>query len=183
MSKAYVFIADGFEEIEGLSVVDVLRRGKVEVSMVSVSGSLDILGSHKIRLKCDELYEDADFSDGDMFVLPGGLVGTNALMVHEPLNKMLAEAAEKGKYVAAICAAPSVLGMHGLLKGKKAISYPGFEEKLLGADVIPGAKVVSDGNIITSRGMGTALDFSLELLRLLAGEQESERVAKGIQFK
>ena len=182
MKKAYVFIADGFEEIEGLSVVDVLRRGKIEVSMVSVTGSKKIIGSHKIKLKCDELFEDADFSDGDMFVLPGGLAGTNALMIHEGLEQLLVKAASDGKYVAAICAAPSVLGTHGILKGKKAICYPGFEDKLTGAEVIYGAKVVEDGNVITSRGMGTALDFSLKLLEILGGTQESMRVGKGIQF-
>lgn len=183
MSKAYVFLADGFEEIEGLTVVDVLRRGGVEVVTASIMEDKLIHGSHKIDLYADELAKNLNFEDGDLLVLPGGLGGTNNLMASALVEKQIKKYAAEGKFVSAICAAPSVLGMKGLLNGKKAISYPGFEEKLIGAKVISGARVVVDGNIITSRGMGTALDFSLELLGLLEGEEKKQTIANGIQYK
>lgn len=182
MAKVYIFLADGFEEIEGLTPVDILRRGKVEVSTVSIMGRKEINGSHGIKVEADELFEEADFSDGAMLVLPGGLKGTNNLMAHEGLKKLLFEYDAAGKYVCAICAAPSVLGVNGLLKGKKAICYPGFEEKLEGATVIPGAKEVHDGNFVTSRGMGTAMDFSLKLLELMTDAGTAEKIASGVQF-
>ena len=182
MARVLVMLADGFEEIEGLTVIDVLRRGKVDVSMVSVTGSLTINGSHGIVVQADELFEKADFGKAEMIVLPGGLKGTNMLMEHEGLKKKLAEYNEADKWLAAICAAPSVLGMNGILDGKKAICYPGFEDKLLGAEIMTGAKVVQYRKVVTSRGMGTALDFALKLLELLTDAANSEKVAKAIQY-
>ena len=182
MGRVYVFLADGFEEIEGLTVVDVLRRGGVDLSTVSVMGRREIEGSHGIALKTDAVFEELDFSDADMLVLPGGMPGTKYLGAHEGLTELLKKTAEKGGRIAAICAAPSVLGDLGLLEGKEATCYPGFEGRLRGA-VTSTSEVVVSGNFTTSRGMGTALPFALELLSQLKGADESEMIRKGIIFR
>jgi len=182
MSKVYIFLADGFEEIEGLTVVDMLRRADIDIEMVSISDRLDVVGGHQIIVKADMLFEDADFSDADMLVLPGGKVGTDNLTAHEGLDSLLKDFNAKGKLLAAICAAPSVLGKKGLLKGRKAICYPGFEDYLLGASITNEA-VVSDGNIITSKGMGTAIDFSLEIIKRLKTGEDAEKIASSIQYQ
>lgn len=181
MSKVYIFLADGFEEIEGLTVVDLLRRADIDIAMVSISGKLEVTGGHDIVVKADLLFEEAQFSDADMLVLPGGKKGTDNLMAHEGLDILLRDFASKGKMLAAICAAPSVLGTKGLLKDKKAICYPGFEKLLTGATVTDKA-VVADGNIITSKGMGTAIDFSLEIIKALKNEEEAAKIASSIQY-
>lgn len=181
MSKVYVFLADGLEEIEGLTVVDLLRRAEVEVCTVSVTGRKTVAGAHKIEIGADALFEETDFSDADMLVLPGGMPGTKNLGAHEGLGKLLRSENEKGTGIAAICAAPSVLGDMGLLDGKTAVCYPGFEERLTGAS-IGSATVATDGNITTSRGMGTAIDFGLELVKRLCGEERAENLAKSIIY-
>lgn len=181
MSKAYVFLADGFEEIEGLTVVDILRRAEVHVCTTSIMGTEKIVGAHQIEVKADAKYEDCDFEDGDLFVLPGGMPGTRYLGQYEPLCKLLKEKDQQGVYLAAICAAPSVLGDLGLLKGRKAICYPGFEERLTGAEVTF-EKVVTDGHITTSMGMGTAIPFALRLVELLCGAQKAQEIKKSIRY-
>ena len=135
MEKAYIFLADGFEEIEGLTVVDILRRAGVEIQMVSIMGRKELTGSHGIPVVADAVFEEVDFSDGTLFVLPGGMPGTKRLAAHEGLAALLKEKNAEGKRLAAICAAPSVLGGLGLLKGRRAACYPGFEEALTGAEV------------------------------------------------
>lgn len=182
MSKTYIFLADGFEEIEGLTVVDLLRRAGVPVTMVSVMGRKTIVGSHQITLEADALFEDCDFSDGEMFVLPGGMPGTLHLGEHQYLAELLKKADQEKKGIAAICAAPSVLGDLGLLKGRKAVCYPGFEDRLTGA-VTSTDPVVTDGHITTSRGMGTAIDFALELISRLCGQEKADELSKGIVYK
>jgi 4-methyl-5(b-hydroxyethyl)-thiazole monophosphate biosynthesis len=182
MAKVYIFLANGYEEIEGLTVVDLLRRAGIEVVMVSITGDLFVTGSHHITSKTDALFEDLDYNDADMLVLPGGLPGTNHLKEHEGLDRLLREFYAKGKQLAAICAAPSVFGTKGLLKGKKATCYPDHETSLIGAQII-NAAVVEDGNMITSKGMGTAIDFSLSLIKNIAGEAEAVRIAKAIQYQ
>ena len=182
MEKVYVFLADGFEEIEGLTVVDVLRRGKVETVTVSVSGRQLVMGSHKIPVMADCIFEEADLKDGSMYVLPGGMPGTIHLGEHQGLTKLLAEAKTQGKKLAAICAAPSVLGQLGLLKGETATCHPGFEEKLEGAVVTENTVEVS-GQITTSRGMGTAVPFALKLLEQIQGMEAVEQVCKGLVWK
>lgn len=182
MSKVYVFMADGTEEVEALTVVDLLRRAKVDVVTVSVMGRKQIVSSHAIGIETDELYGASDYADGDMIVLPGGMPGTTHLKEHEKLRKVLKEYHAAGKYLAAICAAPSVLGWNGLLEGKKAICYPGFEEELTGA-VVTNQAVVTDGQFITSKGLGTAIAFSLELITILVGSETAEAIAKGIQYR
>ena len=182
MNKSYIFLADGFEEIEGLTVVDLLRRAGVEITMVSIMGKKNITGAHKITLEADALFEECDFSDGDMFVLPGGMPGTRYLGAHKGLTELLKKADQEKKGIAAICAAPSVLGELGLLNGKHAVCYPGFEEKLTGA-VTSAEPVVTDGNITTSRGMGTAISFALELITRMCSREKAEELAKGIIYQ
>lgn len=181
MEKAYIFLADGFEEIEGLTVVDILRRAGVEIQMVSMMGHKELTGSHGIPVVADAVFEKTDFSDGTLFVLPGGMPGTKRLAAHEGLATLLKEKDAEGKRLAAICAAPSVLGGLGLLKGKRAACYPGFEEALTGAEVSFDPVVVS-GNITTSRGMGTAIPFALALTEQLAGKEKADALAKGIIY-
>ena len=159
MKKIGIFLADGFEEIEGLTVVDILRRAGMEAMMISIMGRKEICGSHKISVQADAQYEDVDFGELDGVVLPGGMPGTLNLGEHAGVNETIKSFAAEGKLVAAVCAAPSVLGQAGLLQGRKAACYPGYEDQLTGAEVVYG-EVAEDGNIITSRGMGTAIAFA-----------------------
>ncbi|ABX40758.1 DJ-1 family glyoxalase III [Lachnoclostridium phytofermentans] len=181
MAKVYVFLADGFEEIEALTVVDLLRRAGVDVTTVSITENNLVHGAHGIDVMADILFKD-DLSEADMLVLPGGGLGTRNLLDHEGLKDLLIDYEKKGRYLAAICAAPSILGTHGLLKGKRAICYPGFEDKLTGA-VVTNDKVVVDGKIITSKGAGTSIEFSLELIKILCGEEASNQILNGIQYQ
>ncbi len=181
MNKVYVFFADGFEEIEGLTVVDMLRRVNVETVMVSVNATKTVTGAHGIVILADGVFDDYSYEDGTMAVLPGGMPGTNHLMEHEGVKQVLCSYHAAKKYLAAICAAPSVLGMNGFLEGRHATCYPGFEEKLLGAKALPDA-VVMDGNIITSRGMGTAIAFGAALISVLVNEETSGELLAAIQY-
>lgn len=184
MSKVCMFLADGFEEVEGLSVVDLIRRAKVPMDMISITGSVNITSSHNVRLQADLLAEDADFSQYDMLVLPGGMPGTNHLKASEVVRKELTKAYEAGKVVAAICAAPSVLSDLGFLKGKDGCCYESFEDTLRadGANVLRDDVVVA-GNVVTSRGLGTAIPFGLKLVEILCGKEESDRIADAIMLK
>lgn len=181
MANVYVFTADGFEEIEGLTVVDLLRRAGADLKMVSISDGLSVKGAHGIEIKADVFFEDVDYDSADLFVLPGGMPGTRYLGEHEGLCELLKKAAEEGKKVAAICAAPSVLGKLGILEGKQAVCYPGFEEMLTGAEVSE-AEAVRDGNITTSRGLGTAIPFALELISQLYGEEKALEIKKSVIY-
>jgi 4-methyl-5(b-hydroxyethyl)-thiazole monophosphate biosynthesis len=182
MTKVYIFLANGFEEIEGLTVVDLLRRANIDITMVSITGDLFVTGSHQIVIKADALFEKVDYADADMLVLPGGMPGTQHLSGHEGLDELLRNFNSKGKKISAICAAPSVLGSKGLLKGKKATCYPGYEDALLGAHIKNDA-VVIDGNFTTSRGLGTAIDFSLALIKNLKSEAVAADIANSIQYQ
>ena len=174
----YMFLAEGFEEIEALCPLDLLRRAGVEITTVGV-GSKTVMGAHGIGVVADmtedELY---DFS-ADMIILPGGMPGTLNLNASDKVHKAIGEAVKNGSYIAAICAAPSILGELGLLRGKEAICYPGFEKKLDGAKISK-KRVVADGKIITAAGMGVALDFGLALVELLCGKEEAEALRKGV---
>ncbi len=182
MSTVYTFFATGYEEVEALTVVDLLRRAGVKVDMVSMTDEKSVTGSHGISINMDSRFADNDYSDGDLFFLPGGMPGTTNLYAHKGLCELLFKKAAEGKRLAAVCAAPSVFGQIGLLKGKKATCYPGFEEKLSEATVVED-KVVTDGNITTSRGMGTSIDLGLELITLLCGEEKAMTIGKGIIYK
>ncbi len=181
MSRVYVFLAEGFEEIEGLTVVDLLRRAKIDTATVSVMDTKMVKGSHGITVTADSLFEENDYQDAKMLVLPGGMPGTLNLGNHKDLCELLKKHYKEGKKLAAICAAPSILGQLGFLKGREATCYPGFEEKLDGA-VVCGAKVAVDGNITTAKGMGAAIDFSLKLIEQLADQETSDRISESIIY-
>ena len=181
MSKVCVFFGTGFEEIEALTVVDILRRAGIETDMVSVMDEKTVMGSHQIPVVMDKLLSEVDFSSVDMLVLPGGLGGTKNLEACEPLMEQVDAFTNSGKMVCAICAAPSILGHRGLLKGKKAIAYPGFEEQLIGARIVE-EPAVKDGNIITGRGMGCSIPFALELLKHLTDEETAKSMAEKIVY-
>lgn len=182
MGNVCIFFADGFEEIEALTVVDLLRRADVETRLVSVTGERTVTGSHQIRVGMDGLFEEMDFSDTEMLVLPGGMPGTRNLEAFQPLMDLTEDFYQQGKKIAAICAAPSILGHRGMLKGKAACSYPDFESHLEGAEVSR-RNVEVAGPVITSRGMGTAMDFGLAILSVLVGEKEAEAMAEKIMYK
>lgn len=181
MKKVAVFLADGFEEIEALTVVDILRRARVYVDTVSVTEEYMVRGSHGINVQTEDLFDEVNFVEFDMVVLPGGMPGTAGLNLHSGVRRVVKDFAETGKYVAAICAAPSILGGLGLLKGKRAACYPSVEDKLQGA-VILKTPVVQDGNLITSRGMGTAIDFSLKLVEVLLDREKADELADSIVY-
>lgn len=181
MKKVAIILAEGFEEIEGLTVVDLLRRADISIDMVSISESKKVIGSHNISVEADFIFEEYSFETVDMIVLPGGMPGTKYLLKHTRLDEILKEFYKKQKALAAICAAPSVLGQAGILKGKKAVCYPSFEEKLLGANVLFD-EVVTDGDVITSRGLGTAIPFSLAIISYLCGSEVAETIKKSILF-
>lgn len=182
MSKVSLFLADGFEEIEGLTVVDLLRRAKIEVETVSIMGRKEIMGAHQIEVKADTVFEQADFATVDMLVLPGGMPGTLHLKEHAGVREQILQFYENEKAVAAICAAPTVFGDLGILKGKAAVCYPGMEEGLTGADVKYDG-VVTDGVITTSRGLGTAIDFALRLIEVLGGKETADKIAEQVVYK
>ena len=179
MKKAYVFLADGFEEIEGLTVVDVLRRAGAEVEMVSVMDRKEITGAHGIKVEADRMIEEA--GEAELYVLPGGMPVTLHLKEHAGLCRLLNQAEKNDKHIAAICAAPSVLGELGMLKGNRSCCYPSFEEKLNCLEVSY-EPVVTDGRITTSRGMGTAVRFSLELVSVLYGKEKADEIAESIVY-
>ena len=180
MSKVYAFMANGLEEIECLAVVDILRRAGVECETVSITAEREVTGSHGIRVIADRCWEEIAIGEDDVLFLPGGMPGTKYLGGFAPLCDVLKKHAAVGGRMAAICAAPSVLGDLGLLVGKKATCYPGFEERLLGAVYVSDG-VVTDGNVTTARGMGFAIDLGLELVKLLSGEEQARNLKAAIQ--
>ena len=181
MSKIGIFMADGCEEIEGLTVVDIVRRAGIDITTISISDKKEVAGAHGITFLADAKKDEVDFSTLDGIVLPGGMPGTINLGADETVDKVIREFAAGGKMVAAICAAPSVLGQAGLLNGKHATSYPGFEPKLTGA-VTSEDPVVQDGNVITSRGMGTAIAFALEIVSYFTDKKTADKLAESIIY-
>lgn len=182
MKTVYAFLADGMEEVEALMVIDLLRRTKkLDVITVSVKEELLIESSHNIKLYADKNINDINFEKGDCIFLPGGLPGTLNLGTCNKLTEQVVKYNEEGKVLAAICAAPSVLGQLGILQGKNATCYPGFEDKLEGADC--GGSVVTDGNVVTGKGLGVALEMGLELITVLIDKETSEEIATQIQYR
>ncbi len=181
MKKAYLFFATGFEEVEALTVVDILRRGGVDCKTVSVTGDYDVTSSHAVTVRADLLFEEQGLKDGDMLILPGGIPGTPNLKAHAGLDKLIRQYHEAGKYLAAVCAAPTVYGEKGLLQGRKATCFPGMESGLVGAEHRED-KVVCDGQFITSRGMGTCIDFGLTLLAKLTDEANAQTIGQKIVY-
>lgn len=154
--KAYIFLADGFEEIEAIAPIDIFRRAKIDVVTISISNNKIVRGSHGISVIADSLFSDSDFTDNDMLYLPGGKLGTENLDTHEGLKSLISKQVSENKKLAAICAAPSILGKMGLLTGKEAICYPGFENQLQGA-ILSDNKIVKSGNIYTAKGAGVEI--------------------------
>lgn len=179
MGTAYVFFADGFEEMEAFASVDVLRRAGVNVQMISVTSGEIVTGAHGVPVLCDKNIENCDFFDADLILLPGGMPGASTLGECADLQKLILKMAKEDKPIAAICAAPMVLGKLGVLKGKKATCYPGFDQYLEGAEYT-GAMVQKDGNIITGKGPGAALDFALAVVDLLCGKDKVEELKKAM---
>lgn len=183
MIMVYLFLADGFEETEALSVVDILRRADVEVKTVSIMQRKTVTGAHSIEVLADMLFEEMT-EKPEMLILPGGIPGTPNLKKHTGLDKLLRESVQSPEiYLVAICAAPTVYGSKGLFpKGCKATCYPGMEDELTGAEFVE-ENVVIDGRFITSRGVGTALEFGLALVSVLKGKHVSDVIAEKIVFQ
>ncbi len=177
--KAFVFLADGFEEIEAIAPIDIMRRADIEVTTISISNKNEVLGAHGITIIADNLFTEVDFSNSDLLFLPGGMPGTKNLDAHLDLKKLLQNQAERGKYIAAICAAPSILGKMGLLEGIEAICYPGYENLLLRA-IISEKKIVKSDFILTANGAGVAVEFALRLVEELKGKALSESISTAI---
>ena len=177
-----VFFANGYEEIEALTVVDLTRRAGIETWMVSITDEKAVTGSHSITVSMDKTLAEVDFEQVDMIVLPGGMPGTLNLEACEPLMEKIKEFDKAGKYISAICAAPTVFGHLGLLNGKKACCYPGMEDGLVGAEVTYESTAMAD-HILTSRGMGTAIDFGLQIIARFQGQDAAEDMAKKIVYK
>jgi 4-methyl-5(b-hydroxyethyl)-thiazole monophosphate biosynthesis len=179
--KAYVFLADGFETIEALTPVAVLRRAGVEVKTVSVTGSHKVVSSHKVEIKADIIHEESDLADGDMLILPGGFPGYVRLGKSLMVAKTLSQYNDKGKFIAAICGAPTVLAKHGIAKGKK-ITCHGSVKKEMGDYKYTDENVVIDGNLISCRGAGYSLEFGLALAGVLVDSDTIQKVREGMEL-
>lgn len=182
MKKAGVFFATGYEEIEALTVVDILRRAGIEVLCVSIDGNKQVKGAHDITVDMDIFLDELDFDSLDILVCPGGMPGTKNLEACTRLTEQICSFANDQKLIAAICAAPSIFGHLGLLEGRKACIYPGMESQLTGAEVCYDEVVQSD-HIITSRGMGTAIPFALQITANLVGQEMADKLSKGIVYR
>lgn len=182
MAEAAIFMTTGTEEVEALMVVDLVRRAGIDIDMVSIDESREMTGSHNIAVKLDKTISEVDWENTQMLILPGGLPGTNNLMACDKLTDKLKEFNEQGKLLAAICAAPSILGMNGILEGRRATCYPGHEDKLLGAELVKEPVVVCD-NVITSRGLGTAIDFAAAIIGVLRSQDKADEILKKIIYQ
>ena len=185
MAKVYVFLADGFEDVEALIPVDVLRRGGVEVVTVSTTDFPLVESAHGVNIEADLQFEPCDFSDADLLMLPGGMPGASNLYAHEGVCQAVMAQYAAGKKVAAICAAPAVvLAQLGVLDGKKATCYPGFEKALAEAGAsYTGDLVTVDGNVTTGEGPAAAFPYAYELLSQLVDRQTSDQIAEGMRYK
>ncbi|MGN1414531.1 MAG: DJ-1 family glyoxalase III [Anaerovoracaceae bacterium] len=174
-----IHLAAGFEEVEALTAADLLRRAKIDCRLVSVTGERVVAGAHGIRVEADCLFEEADYAACQMIVLPGGLPGAHGLRDHEGLGREIVRFSEEGKPLAAICAAPLVLGYRDVLQGRKATIYPGMEDHLTGGIHVD-RPVVRDGNLITGQGPAFAMEFALELVAFLKGEKAAKDMRKDL---
>ncbi len=176
----YVFLAEGFEEIEALAVIDILRRAEIPVKIVGVGGK-NIRGAHQITVSADMEINDIS-EDADFYVLPGGMPGTENLYADDRLKTLIKKAYDGGKYLCAICAAPLILGRLGILNGKNACCYPGFEKELAGANVLY-EPVAADGNIITARAAGAAHLFAFKIVETIKGEDAANSIKKAMLYE
>ena len=177
----YIFLANGFEEVEALAPLDILRRAEIDVKTVAV-GSRKIVGSHGIEIVTDIHESEVTTDDMECVILPGGMPGTLNLEKSPIVTQSIRYCSENNLPICAICAAPSILGHMNLLKEKKAICFPGFEKELYGA-VLSEDHVCVDGNIITAKGAGVALEFGLEITAMLKDREESDKIRKAIQMR
>lgn len=177
----YLFLADGFETIEALAVVDMLRRAKINVCTVGVTGKT-VMSSHNIPVTADITVDEFKPENLEAVVLPGGMPGTLNLEANGTVQQTIDYAVDNNKFVCAICAAPSILGHKGLLKGREAICFPGYEDDLIGATVSE-KYVVTDGKFITAKGAGVSVDFGLEIVKQLESEELSQKIRKTIQCR
>ena len=182
MKTIFVFLADGFEEIEAITPIDVLRRVGLNVQTVSVMEEQIVAGAHGIPVVADKMFADIDLDNAEMLLLPGGLPGATNLDAHQGLSDMIMSFASEGKPLAAICAAPLVFGNRGLLQGKKATCYPGFESYLAGAEYTA-ALVETDGNFITAKGPGAAMDFAFAIVEKYCGIEKVNELKSGMMIK
>lgn len=178
----YVFFAHGFEEIEALTAIDLLRRADIQVKSVSIMEERLVYGAHGIGVEADILFKEADMKRCAMLVFPGGMPGTTNLCNHQELIEEVKQFYADGKPVAAICAAPMVLAKAGLFDGHEATIYPGMEEQLVGA-VPTAGNVVKSGQLITSKGPGTAMDFALALIAELKGEEKAREIREDLIYR
>ena len=185
MAKVYVFLANGFEDVEALIPVDVLRRGGVEVVTVSTTDLPVVESAHGVGIGADAMFGDCDFADADLLMLPGGMPGASNLFAHEGVCAAVLAQYRAGKKVAAICAAPAVvLAQLGVLDGKEATCYPGFEQALKGAGAqYTGDLVTVDGNITTGEGPAAAFPYAYELLAQLTDQETADQIAEGMRYK
>ncbi|MCD7925011.1 DJ-1 family glyoxalase III [Phocaeicola sp.] len=181
MKTFYLFLAEGFEEVEALTPVDVLRRAGMPIKTVSVTGVLTVNGAHGVPVIADMVFEEVNEADVEMVILPGGLPGATNLDAHEGLGKLIMNFATAGKPLSAICAAPLVYGKRGLLKGKKATCYPGFDKYLEGADYTA-ALVQKDGNFITGKGPGAAMEFSFAIVEKYCGAEKVKELKQAMMI-
>jgi len=177
--KALIHLASGFEEIEAITVVDILRRADIETQMVSVSQCLQVTGAHNIEVRADLCLHRADYDTADILILPGGMPGSHNLANSKTLAEKIKAHYDQGKWLAAICAAPLVYGRMGLLEGQKAICYPSFEHELKGATITDETVVVSE-RFITAKGPGVTVDFALEIVKQLKGAETAKQIAQGL---
>ncbi|MCR5087271.1 MAG: DJ-1/PfpI family protein [Lachnospiraceae bacterium] len=182
MTKVGVFLADGFEEIEGLTAVDAMRRAGYQVTTISIMEKTLINGSHGIRVYADCSFDDAEFDSYDCIILPGGLRGTQNLAAHEGVCAKVKEFVDAGRVVGAICAAPTVLAAAGVLSGKHATCYPGCEAQFPDDVIYTGAQVEQEDRIITGNGMAAALPFALAVIREVSGEEDVVKVKNGVAY-
>ena len=182
MAKVYMFLAEGFEDVEALIPLDVLRRGGVDVKTVSVGDGYVVTSAHGVNIEADLMFMEINPSDADLLMLPGGMPGASNLYAHEELCEALLKQNEKGKMISAICAAPAVvLAQLGILNGRRATCYPGFEKLLAGATYTADL-CTTDGNITTGEGPAAAFPFAYELLALLTDRSVSDQIAVGMRF-
>ena len=177
--KVLIHLADGFEEIEAITTIDILRRANIDTKTVSIKDCLQVIGAHGIEVRADIGFARANYEDADMIILPGGQPGSNNLAKHEGLAEKIKEQHSKGKWLAAICAAPLVFGQMGLLEGVEAICYPSFESELKGAEISTNTVVVS-GKFITAKSPGVTMDFAIEIVKQLIGEEAAAQIEQGL---
>ncbi len=177
MKNAVIFIAPGFEEIEALTPADVLNRVGVNVELISITEDKSVTGAHGLTIVCDRVFEGKPVDEKDIIILPGGMPGTKNLQAHTKLADLIREYDAQKKWIGAICAAPMILGEMGLLKDRKATCFTGFEHHLKGASHYP-VPAITDGHIITGRGIGAAMEFSLEIVANLYGHEKSAALRK-----